>query len=73
MINENGGEIHAKKCDLSNETEILSLFQWVKEKFGHLNVLICNAGIMKANLVTSEFLFLYNRIEGRALMTFFFY
>ena len=75
IINYNGSESAAKetvdeltakgleasmfKADVSNEDEVKRLFLYVKEKYGRLDVLINNAGIMKSNLVpmtsTTEF------------------
>lgn len=75
IINYNGSESAAKetvdeltakgfsasmfKADVSNEDEVKQLFLYVKEKYGRLDVLINNAGIMKSNLVpmtsTTEF------------------
>ena len=67
IINYNGSESAAKetvddltakgfeasmfKADVSNEDEVKQLFLYVKEKYGRLDVLINNAGIMKNSLV----------------------
>lgn len=45
------GEIIAKKCDVTCETEVLAVFQWVKETFGHLDVFVNNAGVMTSDLM----------------------
>ncbi|XP_062558606.1 farnesol dehydrogenase-like [Armigeres subalbatus] len=37
--------LHAVKCDISKEEDILATFKWVEEKFGGVDVLINNAGI----------------------------
>ncbi|EAT40616.1 AAEL007669-PA [Aedes aegypti] len=37
--------LHAVKCDVSKEEDILKTFQWVEEKFGGVDVMINNAGI----------------------------
>lgn len=50
----NNGNYHFIKTDVSNEEEIKSLFDQVKEKFDRVDVLINNAGYGKfANLVDS--------------------
>jgi uncharacterized oxidoreductase len=40
-------QIQAKACDVSREKERESLFNWVKDNFSDLNVLINNAGIQR--------------------------
>jgi uncharacterized oxidoreductase len=40
-------QIQAKVCDVSREKERESLFNWVKDNFSDLNVLINNAGIQR--------------------------
>ncbi|EJY57754.1 AAEL017320-PA [Aedes aegypti] len=39
--------LHAVKCDVSKEEDILKTFKWVEEKFGGVDVLINNAGIVR--------------------------
>ena len=67
IINYNGSESAAKetvdeltakgleasmfKADVSNEDEVKRLFLYVKEKYGRLDVLINNAGIMRNSLI----------------------
>lgn len=38
--------LHAVKCDVSKEEDIVQTFGWVEQKFGGVDVLINNAGIM---------------------------
>lgn len=38
------GKIYAVKCDLSNESEILAMFNEIRQKFGRIDVCINNAG-----------------------------
>ena len=45
-----GKNIKCIRCDLSNETEIKELIIQAKEYFGHINILINNAGITKDNI-----------------------
>lgn len=39
--------IHTRVCDVSKETERKSIFNWVKNEFPKLNILINNAGVQK--------------------------
>ena len=32
------------KCDLGQEKDIMEMFKWIEEKFGQLDICICNAG-----------------------------
>lgn len=54
-----GSEISLYKANLSEEEEVKGLFNFIREKYGRLDVLINNAGIMKNNLIpmtkTSEY------------------
>ena len=46
-----GFEASMFKADVSNEDEVKQLFLYVKEKYGRLDVLINNAGIMRNSLI----------------------
>ncbi|XP_013116230.2 farnesol dehydrogenase [Stomoxys calcitrans] len=48
---ESGAKIHAYHCDFTQEQSIDEAFKWIAEKFGSISILICNAGIIKANFV----------------------
>ncbi|XP_065082197.1 farnesol dehydrogenase-like [Ochlerotatus camptorhynchus] len=39
--------LHAIKCDVSKEEDILQTFKWVEEKLGGVAVLINNAGVVR--------------------------
>ena len=39
------GQVHSIKCDVSKEEEVQSMMAFVESKFGHLDVLINNAGV----------------------------
>lgn len=41
------GELHSFKCDVSNEEDVLAAFAWVISKFGGVDVLVNNAGVMR--------------------------
>ncbi|XP_038060830.1 dehydrogenase/reductase SDR family member 11-like [Patiria miniata] len=47
------GSLHAIKCDLTKEEEILAMFAEIKEKFGGVDVCVSNAGINHADSMTS--------------------
>ncbi|HML04749.1 MAG TPA: SDR family NAD(P)-dependent oxidoreductase [Methanobacterium sp.] len=40
-------ELHIKVCDVANENDRNKLFNWVKNNFSNLNILINNAGIQR--------------------------
>lgn len=40
-----GGSLHAYKCDVAKEDEIIGAFEWVITQYGGVDVLINNAGI----------------------------
>ena len=47
------GSLHAIKCDLTREDEILAMFAEIKEKFGGVDVCISNAGFSHSGSVSS--------------------
>jgi uncharacterized oxidoreductase len=48
-------KLHTRVCDVSNEADRLSLFEWVKSEFPELNVLVNNAGIQqRVNLLKAN-------------------
>lgn len=46
-----GGEAFAVKADVSNAEEVKAMFKAVAEKLGPVNVLVCNAGVTRDNLL----------------------
>ncbi|XP_060646045.1 farnesol dehydrogenase [Drosophila nasuta] len=48
------GKIIGRKCDLSNDEQLISSFNWIQEKFHCIHVVICNAGILKANFLSES-------------------
>lgn len=49
-IEEMGGTVLAVKCDVSKEEEVVALVKTVVEKFGTVDVLLNNAGVLEAGL-----------------------
>uniref|UniRef100_A0A1I8Q6A2 Dehydrogenase n=1 Tax=Stomoxys calcitrans TaxID=35570 RepID=A0A1I8Q6A2_STOCA len=45
---------HAFKCDVSNEDSVKEAFAWIEEKFGGIDVLINNAGVVKQTTILAE-------------------
>ncbi|XP_075144640.1 retinol dehydrogenase B isoform X2 [Haematobia irritans] len=50
-VNENGAKIQSYRCDFSQEKNIDEAFKWIAKNYGQISILVCNAGIIKANLV----------------------
>lgn len=42
------GRIYGRKCDVTNESEVLAVFAWIRNTLGGVDVFVNNAGIMKA-------------------------
>ncbi|XP_055388963.1 farnesol dehydrogenase-like [Condylostylus longicornis] len=43
----NVGKFYSYKCDVSSLDSIIEAFTWINEKFGRINILINNAGIVR--------------------------
>jgi NAD(P)-dependent dehydrogenase (short-subunit alcohol dehydrogenase family) len=50
------GKLYAVKCDISNESEVLAAFKWVKDNLGGVDILINNAAVLTEPSVTSKWL-----------------
>lgn len=48
------GKIHGRHCDLSNEKCITAAFKYVQENFPPITILVCNAGMLKANFISES-------------------
>ncbi|KAK7864253.1 hypothetical protein R5R35_009519 [Gryllus longicercus] len=46
------GKLHALKCDVSNEEDILAAFKWVKDNLGGVDILVNNAGVPGGSSLT---------------------
>lgn len=42
------GMLYARQCDVSKEEEVKSTFGWIKNKFGGIDVLVNNAGVVRS-------------------------
>ncbi|XP_060523702.1 farnesol dehydrogenase-like [Cylas formicarius] len=42
------GKLHAVKCDVTSEEDIVQAFKWVKENLGPVSILVNNAGLAQA-------------------------
>lgn len=51
---EGEGKIISHHCDLCDENSILETFNWIHTTYGEINILICNAGVNKANFLTGK-------------------
>lgn len=47
------GELHAFRCDVTKEEDVLAAFGWIEEKFGGVDVLVNNAGILRSTKLTA--------------------
>lgn len=47
------GQEHAEyfRCDISNETDVIKLFEHAKNKFGRIDAVVNNAGILRDNMI----------------------
>jgi NAD(P)-dependent dehydrogenase (short-subunit alcohol dehydrogenase family) len=50
------GKLYAVKCDISNDSEVLAAFKWVKDNLGGVDILINNAAIFSDPSLTSKWL-----------------
>jgi NAD(P)-dependent dehydrogenase (short-subunit alcohol dehydrogenase family) len=50
------GKLYAVKCDISNESEVLAAFKWVKDNLGGVDILINNAAAATETSLTGNWL-----------------
>jgi NAD(P)-dependent dehydrogenase (short-subunit alcohol dehydrogenase family) len=48
------GKLYAVKCDISNESEVLAAFTWVKDNLGGVDILINNAAAATYPSITGK-------------------
>ena len=50
------GKLFAVKCDVSNESEVLAAFKWVKDNLGGVDILVNNAATGTDTSLTGKWL-----------------
>jgi NAD(P)-dependent dehydrogenase (short-subunit alcohol dehydrogenase family) len=50
------GKLYPVKCDISNESEVLAAFKWVKDNLGGVDILINNAAVATDTSLTGKWL-----------------
>lgn len=53
-VRSNGGRAHIIKCDVSNENDVIDLFAKADKKFGPIDAVIINAGIVAPSMKLVE-------------------
>lgn len=44
--------LHARRCDVASEADIVAAFAWIEEQFGGCDILVNNAGIVRKTAIT---------------------
>ena len=55
------GKLFAVKCDVSNESDVLAAFKWVKDNLGGVDILINNAAVLTDTSLTGKWLQHYKK------------
>ena len=50
------GKLFGVKCDVSNESDLLAAFKWVKDNLGGVDILINNAAVATETSLTGKWL-----------------
>jgi NAD(P)-dependent dehydrogenase (short-subunit alcohol dehydrogenase family) len=50
------GKLYAVKCDISNESQVLAAFKWVKDNLGGVDILINSAAVATETSLTGKWL-----------------
>ena len=50
------GKLFGVKCDISNQSDVLAAFKWVKDNLGGVDILINNAAVATGAPLTSKWL-----------------
>lgn len=48
------GKLYSLKCDISNDDDVKSSFEWIEKTFGTVNVLVNNAGVSTLTSITDD-------------------
>lgn len=54
LANDQIGSFHPVECDLRKEEDILAAFKFVEEKFGSIDILINNAGVLSSETIIGK-------------------
>ncbi|KAF4523700.1 hypothetical protein B566_EDAN011564 [Ephemera danica] len=54
LSKESKGEIHAQKCDVTKEEDVIQLVRWTRENLGGVHVLVNNAGVYVDNPIVES-------------------
>lgn len=48
------GRGYAYKCDVANANSVKEAFKWIESKFGYVNILVNNAGVLQKTTILGE-------------------
>ena len=48
------GKFYSKKCDITQESEVIDVFNWIKSTLGSLHILVNNAGFVKRGKIEGK-------------------
>jgi NAD(P)-dependent dehydrogenase (short-subunit alcohol dehydrogenase family) len=55
-LESESGKLFAVKCDVSNESDVLAAFKWIKDNLGGVDILINNAAVATETSLTGRWL-----------------
>ena len=59
-LQSQGCDVHLYQADVSNQSQVVEMFAWIKKYFKHLDVLVNNAGVWRGGLIQDVSLDDYN-------------
>ena len=51
QLQSQGYDVHLYQADVSNESQVIAMFDWVAKFFKHLDVLVNNAGVWRGGMI----------------------
>lgn len=51
QLQSQGFDVHIYQADVSNENQVVQMFEWIQKYFKHLDVLVNNAGVWRGGLI----------------------